>query len=100
MELSVLLLSAKKLLKKNLHYGNVTFIKSLLIVIIWAGVAQLVEQRFCKPPVVGSIPIASSSFFPGEIPEWSKGSDCKSDGVCLRRFESFSRHHPRAVIRG
>ena len=25
-----------------------------------AGVAQLAEQRFCKPPVGGSIPLASS----------------------------------------
>ena len=28
-----------------------------------AGVAQSVEQRFCKPPVGGSIPLASSKFF-------------------------------------
>ncbi len=28
-----------------------------------AGVAQLVEQRFCKPQVVGSIPFSSSRFF-------------------------------------
>ena len=29
----------------------------------------------------------------GQIPEWPKGSDCKSDGSRLRRFESFSAHH-------
>ncbi len=45
---------------------------------IRADLAQLVEQQFCKLPVVGSTPIVSSIF--GEIPEWSKGSDCKSDG--------------------
>ena len=45
---------------------------------VWADLAQSVEQQFCKLPVVGSIPIVSSIF--GEIPEWSKGSDCKSDG--------------------
>ena len=28
----------------------------------WAGVAQLVEQRFCKPQVVGSSPFSSSTF--------------------------------------
>ncbi len=47
----------------------------------WAGLAQLVEHRFCKPAVVGSTPIASSILITcigGEIPEWSKGADCKS----------------------
>ena len=29
----------------------------------------------------------------GEIPEWSKGADCKSADIRLRRFESYSRHH-------
>ena len=29
---------------------------------ISAGVAQLVEQRFCKPQVVGSSPFSSSIF--------------------------------------
>lgn len=29
-----------------------------------AGLAQLVEHRFCKPAVAGSSPIASSIFFP------------------------------------
>src|SRR4029077_18999340 len=28
----------------------------------------------------------------GEVPEWPKGADCKSAGVCLRRFESFPLH--------
>ena len=31
-----------------------------------AGLAQLVEHRFCKPAVVGSSPIASSSLYAGE----------------------------------
>ena len=26
---------------------------------------------------------------PGRVPKWPTGSDCKSDGLCLRRFESF-----------
>ena len=30
---------------------------------------------------------------PGEVPERSKGADCKSVGERLRRFESFPRHH-------
>lgn len=29
----------------------------------------------------------------GEMAEWLKASDCKSDDVCLRRFESCSLHH-------
>jgi hypothetical protein len=28
----------------------------------------------------------------GEVPEWPKGADCKSAGVCLRRFESSPLH--------
>jgi hypothetical protein len=28
----------------------------------------------------------------GEVPEWTKGADCKSAGLCLRRFESFPLH--------
>ena len=28
----------------------------------------------------------------GGVPEWPKGSDCKSDGASLRRFESFPHH--------
>jgi hypothetical protein len=29
----------------------------------------------------------------GEVPEWSKGADCKSVGGCLRWFKSTPRHH-------
>jgi hypothetical protein len=28
----------------------------------------------------------------GEMPEWLKGADCKSAGLCLRGFESLSHH--------
>ena len=37
----------------------------------------------------------------GEVPEWPKGTDCKSVGVRLRRFESFPPHHvvPREGVR-
>ena len=65
-----------------------------------AGVAQSVEQLICNQPVAGSSPIASSIFLPnfggqpwnnhdvrqnlakrkGEVPERSKGTDCKSVG--------------------
>ncbi len=30
---------------------------------------------------------------PGELPEWPMGTDCKSVGECLRRFESSTPHH-------
>lgn len=56
---------------------------------MWAGVAQLVEQLTCNQQVGGSIPSASSIFSfsgcakwrarTGGVPEWPKGSDCKSD---------------------
>jgi hypothetical protein len=63
-----------------------------------ADLAQLVEHRFCKPTVVGSTPIVSSIYvIVGEIPKWPKGSDCKSDGASLRRFDSFSHHHSAGV---
>ena len=29
----------------------------------------------------------------GGMVEWSNTSDCKSDGVSLRRFKSYSLHH-------
>ena len=49
-----------------------------------AGVAQLEEQLTCNQQVAGSSPIASSieCIFrvSGEVPEWSKGTDCKSVG--------------------
>ena len=37
----------------------------------------MAEQLICNQQVVGSTPIASS-IFSGGIPEWPKGTDCKS----------------------
>lgn len=51
---------------------------------MWADVAQLAEQGFCKPQVAGSSPIVGSNLFfdrsnyRGGMPEWLKGADCKS----------------------
>ena len=42
----------------------------------YAGVAQLAEQLICNQQVVGSTPITSSNY--GSVPEWPKGTDCKS----------------------
>jgi hypothetical protein len=36
----------------------------------------------------------------GEIPEWSKGTDCKSVAVRLRRFESSSPHQTDQQVWG
>ena len=44
-----------------------------------AGVAQPVEQLICNQQVGGSNPSTSSSIC-GGIPEWPKGTDCKSAG--------------------
>ena len=63
-----------------------------------AGVAQLAEQLICNQQVAGSSPIASSKIYRfikyyyyvlsdivfrypyGGVPEWLKGTDCKSVG--------------------
>ena len=84
-----------------------------------ADVAQMAEQPPCKRQVVGSIPTVSSqtersrgdigasiikrlgaatpvascqAVNRGGVPKWPTGSDCKSDGASLRRFESFPHH--------
>ena len=57
-----------------------------------AGVAQLVEQLICNQQVGGSSPSTSSTFFKikyGRVPEWPKGTDCKSAA-----FASVVRIHP------
>ena len=47
-----------------------------------AGVAQSVEQLICNQQVGGSSPSTSSikTARYGGIPEWPKGTDCKSAG--------------------
>ena len=49
----------------------------------------------------------NNSWFPGGVPEWLKGADCKSVGLRLRWFESnllhqgrFSRNDGFAVLQG
>ena len=70
-----------------------------------AGVAQVVERLICNQLVRGSSPFASSMTNgvwgdghegDGEVPEWTKGTDCKSVAVRLRRFESSPPHVPVA----
>ena len=45
-----------------------------------ASVAQMAEQLICNQWVGGSIPFAGSDSLAGEVPERSKGADCKSAG--------------------
>ena len=49
-----------------------------------ADVAQLAEQLICNQQVIGSSPIIGldmkMSIKYGQIPEWPKGTDCKSAG--------------------
>ena len=42
--------------------------------------AQLAEQLICNQQVIGSSPIIG---FYGWIPEWPKGTDCKSAANCF-----------------
>ena len=42
--------------------------------------AQLAEQLICNQQVIGSSPIIG---FYGWIPEWPKGTDCKSAATCF-----------------
>ena len=52
----------------------------------FADVAQLAEQLICNQQVIGSSPIigfiVSLSLY-GWIPEWPKGTDCKSAANCF-----------------
>ncbi len=60
---------------------NLTFLSIVvnLNVLNFAGVAQPVEQLICNQQVGGSNPFASYCEADiGEVPEWSKGADCKS----------------------
>ena len=48
--------------------------------------AQLAEQLICNQQVIGSSPIIGfyeRNFIYGWIPEWPKGTDCKSAANCF-----------------
>ena len=60
--------------------------------------SSVVEQLICNQLVGGSSPFAGShnlivSSKKGRLPEWLKGTDCKSVGLRLRRFESYTSHY-------
>ncbi len=65
--------------------------KSGTRVLCWCG--SMAEQLICNQQVVGSTPITSSIY--GRIPEWPKGTDCKSAGLRLRWFESTFSHQKK-----
>ena len=53
-----------------------------------ADVAQLAEQLICNQQVIGSSPIIGLynfilMLYYGQIPEWPKGTDCKSAATCF-----------------
>jgi hypothetical protein len=57
----------------------------------------VVERLICNQLVGGSSPFAGFCCFAlddsfGRLPEWLKGTDCKSVGLRLRRFESYTSH--------
>ena len=55
---------------------------AIIIELEYAGIAQLVEQLICNQQVGGSSPSTSSNSLIsyGSVPEWPKGTDCKSAG--------------------
>ena len=60
----------------------------LVIIIRNADVAQLAEQLICNQQVIGSSPIIgfiqfNIELYYGQIPEWPKGTDCKSAATCF-----------------
>ena len=60
---------------------------------MFAGIAQLVEQLICNQQVGGSSPSAGSiaTFISGGVPEWPKGTDCKSAAF---RFDGSNPSSP------
>ena len=62
--------------------------RSHFLLFIYADVAQLAEQLICNQQVIGSSPIIGFSHnfilcVNGQIPEWPKGTDCKSAANCF-----------------
>ncbi len=57
-----------------------------------------IYQRLVLHPRFASASLDSSRAR-GEVPEWPKGTDCKSVGDRLRRFESSPPHHSASGFR-
>ncbi len=63
--------------------GGTVDYKSAVKQYICADVAQLAEQLICNQQVIGSSPIIGFKNKYGWIPEWPKGTDCKSAANCF-----------------
>jgi hypothetical protein len=67
----------------------------LLQLIVWT-LMDIGGSKFPVGKMTVQSPIGSRYgffvFWSGEVPEWPKGADCKSAGLCLRRFESSPLH--------
>ena len=65
-----------------------------LLLLIYAGIAQLVERNLAKVDVAGSSPVSRSNpgfvgiIFLGGVAKWSKAKVCKT---FIRQFESDRR---------
>src|ERR1700674_3157748 len=68
---------------------------SFLTLFVVCRCSSTVEHLICNQVVASSIlaiGFGGIIALAGEVPEWTKGADCKSAGLCLRRFESFPLH--------
>ena len=68
---------------------------SFLTLFVVCRCSSTVEHLICNQVVASSIlaiGLGGIIALAGEVPEWTKGADCKSAGLCLRRFESFPLH--------
>ena len=89
-ELNSIRLRGQAVKTSPFHGGNTS---SILVGVIYADVAQLAEQLICNQQVIGSSPIIG---FNGWIPEWPKGTDCKSAADCF----GGSNPPPSSIARG
>src|SRR5271166_494944 len=65
--------------------------------------SSTVEHLICNQVVASSIlaiGLVGTIALGGEVPEWPKGADCKSAGLCLRRFESSPLHQYDSELEG
>ena len=56
------------------------------------GAHSFLKEYLHKRIIAG---VAAATMVPGQVPEWSKGTDCKSVAHALRRFEPSPAHHIR-----
>ncbi len=89
----------KKILTNDIRFGMINRLWKTR----WCG--SKVEQRTCNAQVEGSIPPTSSTFTIeyGGVPEWPKGTDCKSAGYAFGGSNppsSTKREYPPKKVTG